>query len=153
MARCVSLVAPSEDWCLNDSVLHQSPLTVPRTVLEVVEMGKVKTGTGGVKNGLSCFDIWTECQSCPARHGIFLFQQTWVDGDGGYCALFRCLGEGELRRLRDCCKHECAIRKSSDDGLLIKVSTCASFQGFYPLTSALKVSAPTECDQLCTCVE
>eukprot|EP00064_Thunnus_orientalis_P013451 superscaffoldBa00002191_g13490 len=36
----VVLNYPIRLWCLNHSVLHHSPLTIPRTVLEVVEMGK-----------------------------------------------------------------------------------------------------------------
>lgn len=67
----------------------------PRTVLEVVETGEGnKQACKKKKIGLSCFDIWTECQSCPERQdGLFFdkFQQTWVDVMGDMCGLFSCL--------------------------------------------------------------
>lgn len=93
MAWCVSLVTPEDCsvWTAQTSISHQWQ-TPPRTVLEVAEMGKVKT---------RCSDIWTECQSCPERQEISLkkFQQMWEDDDGRYFALFKSLREGEMKRL------------------------------------------------------
>lgn len=37
--------------CLNSSILHHSPLTIPQTVPEVMEIGKVSPGIGRVENG------------------------------------------------------------------------------------------------------
>lgn len=62
-------------WTLQSFITHC--WQAPPTVLEVVETGKVRLGTGSVKRGLSCFDIWTECQSCPAGQvKFFLFYRS-----------------------------------------------------------------------------
>lgn len=80
-------------------------------------MGKVRPGTGGVKDGLSCFDICTECQSCPKnKKRDFFFP---ADGDGGSWgdSLPFAAAEGK-EKLKSCLRF--GSTKYSDDTLLIE---------------------------------
>ncbi len=147
MTWCVSPVTRSED-CLNSSVLHLSSLTDPRTVLEVVEMWKVKQGLQKWRELLWHLD-WMSILSRERRFFFISVGRCWW----GILCPFQMLkgrrNEENEKLLQTRTHHE---EELSDDSLLslsddslIMVST-----GLCPLTSALKAStAPTECGQLC----